>query len=142
MDGLHHNTVHPLGNSRLPALLLPLCPAPKEKSPIVSGEKNHPDFSCHQVFATVCMAVGATIRCLPLLFPALESSFTACCHAGANSQHDSKTPFRVDYQRYRRPNCHGSTYTNISSLVPSPCMSSSFEISARDVSRKEPVPLP
>ena len=34
--------------------------------------------------------------------------------------------FRIHYQRYRRSNCHGSPNTDISSLVSSPCKSSSI----------------
>lgn len=35
-----------------------------------------------KVAASFCMLAGACLRCLPLLIPAMESSFTALCHAG------------------------------------------------------------
>ena len=76
------------------------------------------------------MAVGASIRCLPLLFPAFQSSFTACCHAGRDFQQVSEVNFRILYQRYRWSNCHGSPHTDFSGLVSSPCKSSfvSFQV--------------
>jgi len=35
------------------------------------------------VAASFCMLAGACLRCLPLLIPSMESSFTALCHAGS-----------------------------------------------------------
>ena len=43
------------------------------------------EFSFNQLFqvaASLCMLAGACLRCLPLLIPSMESSFTALCHAG------------------------------------------------------------
>ena len=38
--------------------------------------------TCLQVAGGVCMLVGPSIRCLPLLIPALSPHFTLFCHAG------------------------------------------------------------
>ena len=82
LDWLHDHSVHSLGHPWLPSFLLSLCLATEEKPSTVCGKENiFLSLPC-QVFGTLCMAVGSSLRCLPLLFPALKSSFTGCCHAG------------------------------------------------------------
>ena len=89
LDWLHNHSVHSLGHPWLPSFLLSLCLVTEEKPPTVCGKENiFLSLPC-QVFGTLCMAVGSSLRCLPLLFPALKSSFTGCCHAGKYSSSSS-----------------------------------------------------
>ena len=43
----------------------------------------------------------------------------------------SEVPFRIHFQRYRRSDCHGSPYSDISSLVSSPCKFSPISFSKK-----------
>ena len=73
-----------------------------------------------KVAASFCMLVGACLRCLPLLIPSIESSFTNLCHAG---QHFLFTVLshifltRFFHKHDRRSNCHVGSNSNLRRLV-------------------------
>ena len=88
LDRLNNCLVHLVGLPRLCNLVSSICSCSLSKLKIFCGNISKktkiypPTLNLPKVAASFCMLAGACLRCLPLLIPSMESSFTALCHAG------------------------------------------------------------